>query len=1401
MKGGQSFTIKKLISGLVIIMGLAAEGFSSQRDLSGIWNQPSSHVITIGVDRITVNDVTGFGMGDTVLLIQMQGAEILTAPLGSYGTYQNKLGEPGAYEFLVVQSVDVPGKQIVFLNNILYAYNPAGNVQVIRVPYFNSATVTSTLTCNGWNPATGTGGVLAFFVGRTLKLNADIDLSGKGFKGAKDTVGDGICTNLLPANLQEFYPYSYMNAGLKGEGAAIHTNSGTLLFPSAAKGLGPNWTGGGGGNGRYSGGGGGGNSGAGGVGGFEDCATPFNGGNGGFSSINAFLLDRIYFGGGGGASTSASGISPAGGNGGGIIIIIADTLIGNGGRILANGGLGGNATINGGAGGGGAGGSIALSINSYGSTNLVFSAAGGNGGDNPNDFGEGGGGGGGLIWLGKDVTPNVTVNYPGGLAGGITAFPGFNGEKKIGYRAVLNGFLFNSVRSTVTGDQTDSICSNMTPRKISGTNPVGGTPPYTYIWEKSYDQISWTTLVNDPDAVNYTPTVTETTNVYFRRTVTDSSVPALVDVSKPAKIIVQPFIKNNIVGPSDTICYAQHPPVLNSLAPVQDGNGRYQFFWEVSIDSSYYSIPVNTNNTESYNPPGSLLLTSWYRRTVVSGRCIDSSAIARITVLPSITGNTITSGAEQVCQGATFTNLEASVQPVLAGGDNIYRYKWESSADGSTGWSAAPGVNNNPGYNPDEFSAPFPGSEYFRRIVYSGAHDVCVKTSGSVRLTELPAIANNTISVGQTICSGSTPASFIGNQPINGDGINYNYLWQQKTKTLPWGPASGSNNQKNYSPSALTDSTWFRRVVTSYTCSDTSNVIVVNVHKPITNNNVKLLSGVKWDTTICSGATPRMLTGTDPSGGTNLPGDYAFQWELSFNNKSGVYAPITGASGRDFQPPALTNLSASAVHYYYKRSVTSGLCSSMSDSIITVKVLPKITANNISPDKPATCFNTSAHLTGSVLTGGEGGIPTWLWQQSPDGSTWLTAAGISNEQSYTSANLITPMQFRRIIQSGPAGCCRDTSQMVAIGINPLPTGTITNATDTTCEGTSGSLNILITGNTASPWAVVYNENSQVRNLNTSSSNTTLQVSPTVQSGNSDSFSYTLASIKDNNGCDAVILSGLRTMVVYKVPDSNAGPDASVCGPIYTLEAEPGSGVGTWYLESGPGATTFSDIHNPNGTISVDSTGVAWSAENIYNLKWKEVNWNCKDSASVTIKFYKRTGAADAGPDKDLYTFDNVDTLRGVKPMTGTGKWSLLSGSGTISNDSIVTGLSKGVNIFEWDVTNGACISKDQVVITVHELKIPEGFSPNNDGINDEFVIQGLDVSYNDVSLRIVNSTGAEVFFTGNMNGNEWTNWKGQSEDGTLPEGTYYYLLTIKSKRTNAVFKKGGFIILKRYNSQ
>ncbi|MCX6301198.1 MAG: hypothetical protein NTW82_03355 [Bacteroidia bacterium] len=324
MKGSISVNVRSLILSLLVIMGFVQPVYSQTR-ISGIINK-YARVNTIGVDNVIINDETQFdqfAVGDTVLLMQMKGVRIDTMGLGIM-----MYGLPGRYEFLTISLLDDGLNKIEFMADIVNtSFDVNCNVQLIRVPSYNYAIVNGQLTCEPWDSTKKTGGVLAAIIGRTLSLNANIDVTGKGFKGGAIASGKGICAGTNLKWLRNYYPATTDSAGFKGEGLAllVGTDSPPYLpvYPGFAKGMAANFTGGGGGIGRFSGGGGGSNYSAGGRGGRENlCSPPSDGGMGGKSVMPTTLKGGYFLGGGGGGSTYTTGTSVPGGKGGGIIFTV-----------------------------------------------------------------------------------------------------------------------------------------------------------------------------------------------------------------------------------------------------------------------------------------------------------------------------------------------------------------------------------------------------------------------------------------------------------------------------------------------------------------------------------------------------------------------------------------------------------------------------------------------------------------------------------------------------------------------------------------------------------------------------------------------------------------------------------------------------------------------------------------------------------------------------------------------------------------------------------------------------------------------------------------------------------------------------------------------------------------------
>lgn len=145
------------------------------------------------------------------------------------------------------------------------------------------------------------------------------------------------------------------------------------------------------------------------------------------------------------------------------------------------------------------------------------------------------------------------------------------------------------------------------------------------------------------------------------------------------------------------------------------------------------------------------------------------------------------------------------------------------------------------------------------------------------------------------------------------------------------------------------------------------------------------------------------------------------------------------------------------------------------------------------------------------------------------------------------------------------------------------------------------------------------------------------------------------------------------------------------------------------------------------------------------------------SEDVTFCLYQQ-GVIGIDGGTLLYTFSGLDgmaltaqTDSNVVFTNGTGSM-YVGGANTTVTVVITDECGSSINI---DVTSEAC-----------ETIVPNVFTPNNDGENDRFVIEGIE-GYPGSSLRVFNRWGYEVFSDVNYD----STWEG---DG-CSDGVYYYL--------------------------
>ncbi|NDK54958.1 Ig-like domain-containing protein [Pontibacter fetidus] len=463
--------------------------------------------------------------------------------------------------------------------------------------------------------------------------------------------------------------------------------------------------------------------------------------------------------------------------------------------------------------------------------------------------------------------------------------------------------------NTIQGDQ--SLCQGDAPAPLTGSTPTGGTGGgyiYTWLSSTSGPDGGFVPAAGVNNDVNYTPQPL-IQRTWFRRLITVASCSP--DTSNAVLVNAVPKIQNNTISAAQDICEGQQPATLVGTRVTGGDGAVYEFRWEVSTEGPGTGfVPAPGNNTSENYSPGVLTQASWFRRVVTSAGCVVFSEPVMIDIVPPLDNNTIAS-AQTICAGSTPTPLTGSAP---TGGSGPYTYLWESSITSATGgFSPAAGTNNGQSYTPGNLKV----NTWFRRTVTSQGCEADV--SEAILITVNQAVTNNSIGAPQTICAGDVPAALTGTTPNGGSGT-YTYLWQSSISgpDSGFGSAAGTNTGINYTPQALTQNTWFRRVVDSQGCKTTSEPVLITVNP---RPSPPILT-VK-DATTCPGGSAT-LSIQNPNGGI-------YQW----------FADATGGEpvfeGPVFRTPNLTQPTT-----YYVEAVNTNGCSSATRTTVAVRIVEPV---------------------------------------------------------------------------------------------------------------------------------------------------------------------------------------------------------------------------------------------------------------------------------------------------------------------------------------------------------------------------------------------------------------------------------------------------------------------------
>ncbi len=251
----------------------------------------------------------------------------------------------------------------------------------------------------------------------------------------------------------------------------------------------------------------------------------------------------------------------------------------------------------------------------------------------------------------------------------------------------------------------------------------------------------------------------------------------------------------------------------------------------------------------------------------------------------------------------------------------------------------------------------------------------------------------------------------------------------------------------------------------------------------------------------------------------------------------------------------------------------------------------------------------------------------------------------------------------------------------------------------------------------------------------------------------------IATVSYSNG--NIVCSNTDTMHVdqYDMADINLGEDTCVTEDLVLHAGNTGHNPPFVYLWS-DGSTQESLTVTSPGTYSVTVA--------------IDPNSPCIEEDEIVVTMFQPDFLGD---DQEFCSFEDVGV---VVPPDGTGmshqyKWSM-DGNILNTNDNFIAQkfIPVGDHIVKVEVDNG-CTDEIKLTSKDCQLEIPNIITPNGDGANDKFKIEGL-LDLSNSTLIIYNRWGKKVYESSNYQ-NDW-------DGDNLADGTYFYVL-----RTNEGVEK------------
>jgi len=626
-----------------------------------------------------------------------------------------------------------------------------------------------------------------------------------------------------------------------------------------------------------------------------------------------------------------------------------------------------------------------------------------------------------------------------------------------------------------------------------------------------------------------------------------------------------------------------------------------------------------------------------------------------------------------------------------------------------------------------------------------------------------PVVLSNTFNSTSVTCNGGSNGTATAS--ISGGTSPYTYSWNP----------TGQSTQTSTGLSAGT----YTITVTDANCNVLTSAITITQPAGIVANasavNASCGNSNGSATTTVSGGTGTLTYSWSPSGGTgaNATGLSSGVYTVTVTDGGGCSKTTTTAVGSSGGPTAsissqtnvLCNGNSSGVAtasagsgtspytYSWTNGGTNASTTGLSAGTYTVTITD---ANNCSQTQ------TVVITQPGVLSANASSVAANC--NSNNGSTSVTASGGTGTLTYSWSSGST-LTSATGLSAGTYTCTvtdvNSCTKTVTVSVSSTGGGTagIQSSTNINCNGgNNGTATASSTGGT-SPYTYSWNNG----------------LSTSAATGLS-AGTYT-CTVTDSLGCSATVSVSISQPAAMAVNPNSANTDCGATNGTATANATGGTGAYTYSWSNGATIQQATNLSAGTYTITVtDANG-------------------CTKTAATTV-------GTNGGPTANAGV--NVTIVQGTSTVLnatggGTYSWSPPLGL-SCTNCQNPTASPTVTTVYIVTVTDvNGCTATAAVTVVVdipcpsnNDYTVPNAFSPNGDGHNDMFVLQGWKDCIAQFSMIIYDRWGEKVY----ESADPAKGWDGMLRGKMMDAGVFVYYIDASLSNGDSFSKKGNITLVK-----